>query len=443
MNRRHFLAAAALGATARRSATAASDKVNIAVIGVRGQGRGLAGRFASLADVHVACLCDVDTRVVKPALDLVEKNSGRRPRVEQDLRRVLDDKSIDAVVIATPDHWHAPATILACQAGKDVYVEKPASHNLREGRWMVNAAREHSRIVQLGTQSRSRPSTRRAIELIHGGRIGKVLAAKAWDVQLRDHIGHAGDSPAPKEVDYETWVGPAPFLPFNENRFHYKWHWHWNFGTGDAGNDGAHQIDMARWALGADLPDSVHGMGRKLFFDDDQQTPDTMNVTFNFKDKILMWEMRIWNPYGLEDQDNGVAVYGTAGMIHIGRWNKNWGYKVFDDKGKLAEDRSKSEGDGDGHHERNFIDCVRSRKPPNAEIEIGHTSSALCQLANVVARTGRAVKFDAKTESISGDPDADALLGRKYRKHWATPASARVTLAESPVARSLASNVGG
>jgi len=421
MNRRQFLGAAAAGASLSGRAVAASDKVNIAIIGAGGRGRHLTGNFVSQPDVNLRYLCDVDERVLEKTLKVIDDRKAKRPALLSDLRRVLDDKSIDAVVIATPDHWHAPATIMACDAGKDVYVEKPASHNLREGRLMVEAARRNKRLVQLGTQSRTRPSTLRAMELIHSGKIGKVLAAKAWDVQLRDDIGHKENSPVPKGVDYETWLGPAPSLPFNENRFHYKWHWNWNFGTGDMGNDGVHQLDMARWALGVNMPERISGMGRKLFFDDDQQTPDTMNITYDFKDKTLMFEMRIWNPYGMEGQENGVAVYGSTGMVHIGRWNRHWGYKVYDEKGNLAADESKHEDNTDTFHARNFLDCVKSRKTPNAEIEIGHTSTVLCHLGNIVARTGRALKFDPNTGTIAGDAEASRLLGRPYRKHWSVP----------------------
>jgi len=422
MNRRNFLQTTALGAGLVSSAVSAHDKVNIALIGVRGQGRSLAEKFAAQPDVNILYLCDVDQNVYGKAAAAVEERKGKKPPLVSDLRRVLEDKSVDAVVIATPDHWHAPATILACGAGKDVYVEKPASHNLREGRMMVEAARRNQRIVQHGTQSRSRASTRRAMEHIQSGKIGKVLMAKAWNVQLRENIGHKNDSPAPAGVDYDTWIGPAPALPFNENRFHYKWHWHWNFGTGDMGNDGVHQLDIARWALEVELPTEISGMGRKLFFEDDQQTPDTMNITFEFPgSKALIFEMRIWNPYGMEGQENGVAVYGTNGMVHIGRWDGQWGYKVYDEKGGLALDQSKTETDADPAHARNFLDCVKSRKTPNAEIETGHISSSLCHLGNIVAKTGRNLKFDAKAETISGDMEANRLLGRQYRKHWATP----------------------
>lgn len=421
MNRRIFLQTATAGAALGRPAVPANDKINVAVIGVRGRGRGLAATFAAQADVNLACLCDVDERVYPKAARQVEEVSGKRPPLVKDLRRVLDDASVDAVVIATPDHWHAPATILACDAGKDVYVEKPASHNLREGRLMVEAARRNNRIVQVGTQSRSRPSTRAAIDYVRSGKIGEVLMAKAWNVQLRDDIGHKVDSPAPPEVDYDAWIGAAPSLPFNENRFHYQWHWHWNFGTGDIGNDGVHQMDIARWALGAGSPSEISGMGRKLFFDDDQQTPDTMTITYNYPGKVLMFEMRIWNPCGMAGQHNGVAVYGARGSVHIGRWSGKWGYKVYDDKGELVRDTSEAAADPDDSHPRDFLDCVKSRQRPNADIEIGHISTSLCHLGNIVAKTGRTLAFDSETEHILDDPEASGLLKRRYRAHWSVP----------------------
>jgi len=417
MNRRYFIPLAA-SAVAQSRAVAANDKVTVAFIGVRGQGRSLAGRFSALADVNVAYVCDVDPAVVEPALKSIEKNKGSRPPVISDLRRILDDKSVDAVVIATPDHWHAPATILACDAGKDVYVEKPLAHNIREGRLMIEAARRNKRIVQHGTQLRSRPAVQRAIEYAHSGKIGRVLMAKAWNVQLRDNIGRKQDSAPPAGIDYDTWIGPAPALPFNPNRFHYNWHWNWNYGTGDAGNDGVHQLDQARWALGVGAPLEVSGSARKLFFDDDQQTPDTMTITFNYADKALLFEMRIWNNYGLESNDNAVSVYGTNGYLQIGRWDGDFSFRVFDNNNKLVH---ADKGDEPDTHPRNFIDCLRSRKSPNADIETAHLSSLHSHLANIVARTGRTLRFDPQTETILNDPDSSALTRRSYRSHWATP----------------------
>jgi predicted dehydrogenase len=422
MDRRFFVKGMAGAALASR-AVSANDKLNVAVIGIRGRGRSIAASLAGLPEANITSLCDVDENVYPRAAKAVEDKNGSKPPLVKDLRRILDDKSVDAVFIATPDHWHAPATLLACEAGKDVYVEKPASHNLREGRLMVEAARRHKRVVQLGTQSRSRPSTLRAIDYAHSGKIGKVLMAKAWNVQLRENIGHKEDSAVPAGVDFETWTGPAHFLPFNENRFHYKWHWNWNYGTGDMGNDGVHQMDIARWALGVGVPQRVSGMGRKLFFDDDQQTPDTMNITFEFEGgKALLFEMRIWNPYGMEGQDNGVAVYGTEGSVQIGRWVKqSWGFRVYDRDGKLAHDESDGHDGPEVHHFQNFFSCIKDRKRPHADIEIGHQSTTLCHLGNIVAKTGRNLRFDGVKEAIAGDHEADSLLRREYRAHWATP----------------------
>lgn len=419
MNRRYFLPTLAAGMSTTRSAPAANDRVNVAVIGVRGRGRALVGGLAKLPDASVEYLVDVDDRVVPAAVEILEKAGRKTPRIVRDMRQVFDDKSIDAVVIATPDHWHAPAAIMACDAGKDVYLEKPCSHNIREGRLLVEAVRRNKRIVQHGTQARSREITRMAMDYIHSGKIGKVAMAKAWDVQKRKDIGHKSDSPVPDGVDYQTWVGPAQWMPFNENRFHYNWHWHWNFGTGDAGNDGAHQIDMARWALGVETPTEVSGTGAKLFFEDDQQTPDTINATFRYPGKLLMFELRIWNPYGMEGTENGVAVYGGDGMVQIAKWDRLWGYKVFDDKGRLVK-HEQSPGE-DESHVRNFLDCVRSRKAPNAEIEIGFRSVVHCHLANIVARTGRTLRYDTNSDSVTGDAEASKLTGRTYRDHWAKP----------------------
>lgn len=424
MHRRSFFGAAAAAglAATRRQSVAANDKVSIGMIGVGGRGRSLLRGFSGLPDVDVAYLCDADQASLERAGKVLEQAGKPIPPTTPDMRRVFDTQDVDAVVVATPDHWHAPATILACDAGKDVYVEKPASHNIREGRLMVDAARRNSLIVQVGTQARSRPSTLDAIRIAKSGDLGEILMTKAWNVQLRDDIGHKANSPVPAGVDYDTWLGPAPWIPFNENRFHYKWHWHWHFGTGDAGNDGAHQLDIARWALGVDYPRDASGMGGKLYFDDDQQTPDTMNVTFRTGKKAVIWEMRIWNRYGLEGQENGVAVYGSDASIQIGRWNRRWGYKLYDGQGKLVEHNdANDEGD---HHMRNFIDCVRSRELPNADISIGHLSAVYCHLANIVARTGRNLRFDQETETIIGDPQANLYVKRRYRTHWSTPQGA-------------------
>ncbi|HEU0120020.1 MAG TPA: Gfo/Idh/MocA family oxidoreductase [Bryobacteraceae bacterium] len=421
-NRRYFLGAAGALVLSRPSSAAPSDTVRVGIIGMGGRGNALmVQELKRVPHARLTHLCDVDQARLEKAQANAEQNGFGKVRGSGDLRRVLDDKDVDAVVIATPDHWHAPATILACAAGKDVYVEKPVSHNLREGRLMIEAARKFQRVVQAGMQSRSRPSTIKAIGIAHSNKLGNVLMAKAWNAQDRADIGKKANSPVPPGVDYDTWVGPAEMMPFNENRFHYKWHWNWNFGTGDIGNDGAHQLDQARWALGVDMPTRVSGSGATYRFQDDQQTPDTMNLSFDYGKKGLVWEMRIWHDYGLEGIDNGVAVYGTEGFLHIGRWNRKWGYRIFDQKGKMVEEYQDGEPD---FHMQNFIDCVKSRQRPNCDIEIGHISTAHCHLGNIVHRTGRNVTFQAANESIANDAAANALLRRKYRAHWAAPKGA-------------------
>ncbi|MBI1354799.1 MAG: gfo/Idh/MocA family oxidoreductase [Acidobacteria bacterium] len=425
--RTFFFAGAALAAASSASAqraVAPSDRVNVGLVGVGGRGRGLTHEFLNLNDVNVAWLCDVDQASLERAQKVVDEAGAKRPPTTDDMRRVFEDRDIDAVVIATPDHWHAPATLLALEAGKDVYVEKPCSHNIREGRMMVDAARHHQRIVQMGVQRRSAPTFQRAIQMVHDGKLGKVRAAKAWDCQMRDDIGHKPDGPVPAGVDYDTYLGPAPWIPFNPNRFHYNWHWHWHFGTGDAGNDGVHHMDMARWALNVSAPHTASGMGRKAYFDDDQQTPDTMNVTLDYGEKLLLWEMRIWNPYGIEDGvENGMAVYGDDAQLQIGRWNRKEGYRLIDKQGKIVETVFLEPGEMVAH-QRNFVDCVKSRELPNCDIGQGHLSTLCAHLANIVARCDRTIKFDVETETVIDDQQANLYVGRKYRTHWATPKGA-------------------
>jgi len=431
MNRRNFLRVGAsaiaiakstqVGNAATNPRPSAGDKVTVAIMGVRSRGIQLAREFSSLPDVNVAYICDVDQSVVGPALKIVEELKSKRPKVVADIRSVIDDKTVDAVVMATPIHWHAAGTILACEAGKDVYVEKPVSHNIREGRLMIEVARRYGRVVQVGSQSRSRPVTQTFVDYVRSGKIGKVLMAKVWNVQMRANIGRKPDGSVPGGVDYDTWTGPVPLMPYNPNRFHGTVNWHWHYGTGDIGNDGIHTIDVARWALGVDYPTEVSGMGRKLFFDDDQQTPDTQNLSFNYEGKVILYEQRLWNGYRSEGSENGVAIYGTDGMAQTGRWvGGHWAFRVYDVAGKLIHYEQESAPDNNTHA-RNFIDCIRSRRAPNADIETGHVSTVLCHLGNIVTRTGRHIRFDANTESILGDTEANRYIRREYRKHWSTP----------------------
>jgi predicted dehydrogenase len=334
------------------------------------------------------------------------------PKFEKDVRRVLDDPSITALVIAAPDHWHALATVWACQAGKHVYVEKPVSHNLVEGRRMVEAARRHKRVVQVGTQRRSGAHFQSAAEFVRSGKLGKVPFARAWIGGARPSIGHKADGPVPKGVDYDLWTGPATLRPFNPNRFHYEWHWHWDYGTGELGNNGIHGLDVLRWVLGLDAPVRVTSGGGRHFYDDDRQSPDTQIATFDFPDTTMVWEHRIWAPKPTQGEAFGMTLYGEKGTL------------VFDRKGWHVEDGAEASDKAqevDRAHLQNFLDCVRSSNRPNADIEDGHKSTQLCHLGNIAFRLGRALTFDGATETIKDDAEANKLLGRSYRAPFVLP----------------------
>jgi predicted dehydrogenase len=414
---------AALGVTRRIPAADAGSKVVLGVIGPGGMGTNLLKSFAAQTDVAIAWVCDPDSERANKAAQATEQISGKRPKTEKDLRRVLEDKSVDAVIIATPDHWHAPATILACDAGKHVYVEKPCAHNIREGRLMIEAARRHKRVVQVGTQSRGTTHVRRAMELLHNGAIGDVLVAKAWNSQRRGSIGRAKPSDPPAHLDFELWVGPAPMVPYQSNLLHGVWRWWYAFGSGDMGNDGVHDLDLARWGLGVEThPSTVTALGGKYFYDDDQQFPDTQTVIFEYagdgvRKRQLIYEQRLWSPYVQEGHENGNAFYGTNGMLILG---KHSGWQLFGPKNELRE---KMSGGVENHpHHRDFLDCVKSGRRPNADIEIGHLSATLTHLGNISTRVRRTLTFDPKAEQILHDPEAATLVRREYRKdHWAVP----------------------
>ncbi len=427
-NRRQFLdgsartlAAGAAGLTilSRSAAKAApSERIHLAVIGIRGRGHGLALGFAGMPDVAITHLCDVDSRLfAKIPAEVASRQQRSEPKVEQDIRRVLEDPTVDAVAVATPDHWHALATVWACQHGKHVYVEKPASHNIWEGRKMVEAARKYKRVVQLGTQSRSAAHYLDVMAALRSGRIGKVHMAKAWNSQLRPPMAPHEDTSVPRGVDYNLWLGPAPERPFNPNRFHSTWHWNWEYGTGDMGNDGVHDLDIARWGLGVTSPSSVSAAGGKLAFDDAKQVPDTQIVLFEFPEsnQVLVYEQRDWSPYVQEGYENGVAFYGTEGYILVGRS----GWKLIERGNKPVPTTSKAFSDDP--HRRNFLDCIKSGDRPHADIEDGHLSSVLAHLGNIALRVGRRLNWDGQNETIAGDTEASALLRRSYRKPFEVP----------------------
>ncbi len=418
--------AAVIGAAARpRRAVAADQKAVVGFIGCGGMGTNHLKMLAQRKDATLTYICDPDAQRLAAAAKAVEQTGGGSPKMVKDLRRVLDDKAVDAVWIATPDHWHGPAAILAAQAGKHVYVEKPCSHNIREGRLMVQAARRYKRIIQVGTQSRSSKNLADAVQSLREGLIGKVLVAKAVNSQKRAHIGRAQPSQPPPQLDYDLWLGPAPLTPYQPNLLHYNWHWFYNFGTGDMGNDGVHELDIARWGLGVEThPTLATGYGSKLHFDDDQQFPDTQYVSFEYpttaadgKKKLLVYEQRLWSPHHQEGFENGNIFYGTDGFMLL---SKSQGWKAF--KGNRLVKESPGGVSLTDHHSH-FLDAIRSGTAPNADIEIGHLSATLVHLGNIVARTGRAFRFDPASEHISSDTEADTLTHREYRdNHWAVPA---------------------
>ncbi len=384
----------------------ANDQIRIACIGFNGQGKGHIGAYSGMKDVTIAMLCDVDRDVWPKGLEIIEKRGKKAPPCAQDLRRVLDDKSIDAVSIATPNHWHALAAVWAMQAGKDVYVEKPVSHNVVEGRRMVEAARKYGKICQTGTQCRSMKGTIEAIRYVHEGKIGKLLVSRGLCYKRRDSIGLCGGpQPVPPSIDYDLWSGPAPLKPphrkTSRGTVHYDWHWFWDYGNGDLGNQGIHQMDLARWATRKDhLPASVFAFGGRLGYKDDGETPNTEMAFMDYGDVQLIFETR-----GLETQDYkgakvGNVFHGTDGYVVLTSYTKG---AAFDKDGKLVE---KFEGGGD--HHRNFIDAVRSRRHTDLKADVleGHLSSALCHLANISYRVGSEVPFSRQNKAFGDNKEA-------------------------------------
>lgn len=325
---------------------------------------------------------------------------------------MLDDRSLDAISIAAPNHWHAPATILACDAGKHVYVEKPGSHNAREAQWMVAAARKHRRLVQMGNQRRSWTLVREAMDELHGGIVGKLHAARTWYNADRTTIGHGKTAPVPEWLDYSLWQGPAPELSYRDNVVHYNWHWRWHWGGGELANNGPHFLDLARWGLGVDSPTQVSCSGGRYYFQDDQETPDTVQASYEFGTSQITWECHSCNPRGHYGAGVGVEFLGDGGSFLL----LDSGWKQVDDKGKTVREGQAPRRDSD--HFLNFIEAIRGNARLNSEIEEGQKSTLLCHLGNIAWRTGHTLHLDPKSRSLRRDPAASALWGRKYRPGW-------------------------
>ena len=427
--RRRFLAAAGLSATllaaSKLRAAGANERVRVAILGAGNQGRRHAESLLSLPNVEIAAVSDVDAERLAAQRERV----GNQAQAVADFRRILDDRSIDAVTIALPDHWHTPAALLALAAGKHVYVEKPCSHNVREGRQLVDAAAKSKLVAAHGTQSRSTPGIIEAIALLRNGAIGNVLIAKCWNYQQRDDIGRRTPSTPPATVDYDAWVGPAEWMPFQENRFHYNWHWWRNFGTGDVGNDGCHELDLALWGLAVDQhPSTIAAVGGKYHFKDDQEFPDTLQATFEWPGagapgdrRMLIYEQRLWTTNYPHNVDSGVEFLGDAGRMFISKRGK---FELHGPR-NARSDRTLS-GSIVAQVEENhqdWLNVIRDGGTPRANVEAAHRTATLAHLGNISAKLGRSLQFDPQAESIPADAEAHALLARRYRAdgHWAVP----------------------
>jgi len=431
LDRRQYLAAssaaglaAGLGSfpqTARAQEKPASrnEVIRVACVGVRGKGQHHMNGLGSVPGTEVVALCDIDESILGAQSDQLDKRTGRKVKRFTDYRQLVEDKDIDEVSIATCNHTHTLIAIAALEAGKDVYVEKPCSHNIWEGRQLVKAARKYGRMCQHGTQGRSSPAIREAIQKLRAGIIGEIYMARGLCFKWRPTIGRKADAPVPPGVHYDLWRGPAPERPFNPNRFHYEWHWNWDYGNGDMGNQGVHEMDMARWGLGVGLPTKVHAGGGHFMFDDDQQTPNTLVCVYQYpeQNKMLVFETRHWitnhEDYGSGASNAvGVTFFGAEGYMQV----YYFGYRTF--LGRNREPGPTATA-GSNEYER-FIAGVRSRNPDDlgVEIEDGHLSSSLCHLGNIAYRLGRTVNFDPQTETFPGDEQANAMLSRDYRKPY-------------------------
>ncbi len=423
-DRRLFLktglaSAAAIGlsrtATAQddTKAVAPADKLSIGIMGVNGRGGAIAKGMMASGQVDIAYICDVDERASARAAKIVNDTQSLKTKTVKDFRRILDDASVDALICAAPNHWHAPATIMACSAGKHVYVEKPCSYTPEEGEMAVAAARKNDRVVQMGTQRRSWPGIMEAIEKVHGGSIGKALYSRTWYNNRRQSIGTSKPTEVPKWLDWRMWQGPAPDRPFKDNVVHYNWHWHWHWGNGELGNNAVHGLDVARRGIQVDLPNRVTASGGRYRYQDDQETPDTMMVCYDFADgKTITWEGLSWSPLGPHDSGFGVSFHGTEGSIVI----RGSGYTQYDMKNK--EVASGTGTAGDTTHFADFISAVRDGHRTNADIEIAHRSTLLCHLGNIAYRTSSVLHTDSKDGRPKNHPAAEQLWSREYAKGW-------------------------
>jgi predicted dehydrogenase len=406
-------AAAAVAGTAAANGSPAAERIRVAIMGLGSRGLTLVDAFLA-AGAEVAGLCDVDENAAGRAADVVAKRQEVKPRVDRDVRRLLDDASIDAVVVAAPNHWHAPATILACSAGKHVYVEKPCSHTPEEGELAVAAARKHGVVVQHGTQRRSWPWVCAAVKAVQDGTIGPVHLARSWYTNRRPSIGRGERIEPPRTLDWTLWQGPAPERPFASNVVPYHWHWRWHWGNGELGNNGVHGLDVARWALGLTFPTRVVSAGGRWYHDDDQETPDTLSVAYEFPGgKQITWEGQSCSPLGNQGSTFGVSFHGPEASLVI----DTEGWRVLDGKNVIVSEHTGSKKD-DVVHVVDFLDAIRDGRRPVADIAEGHASALLCHLGTIAHRTDRVLHTRPEDGHIVGNDDAAALWTKEYRPGW-------------------------
>jgi predicted dehydrogenase len=435
ITRREFLDALAVGAAGLAVGTTAksygqilgsNDRLNFAVIGLNGRGYAhLSSLKANKKAARISHVCDVDSNILKKFAERTEREMGEAPAAGKDFRTILQQKDVDAVSIATPDHWHTPLAIAALQAGKHVYVEKPCSHNPAEGAMLIEAQRKYQKLVQMGTQQRSSPHTIEVIEKIRSGVIGRPYYAKAWYVNVRGSIGIGKEVPVPPQLDWDLWQGPAPRRPYKDNVHPYNWHWFRIYGTGETLNNGTHEVDVCRWALGAEYPKRVTASGGRYQFKDDWQFYDTLVTSFEYEDQMLSWEGKSCQGMKLYGRDRGSAIMGTTGTVLVDRD----GYEIYDLKGKktsefkvghmtLSADLIGADSMTDAHF-ANFIAGIRKGEKLNAPITVGNVAVTMLQLSNIAWEVNRELQLDTTDGKIQGDPDAMKMWGREYEKGWA------------------------
>ncbi|MBC8111484.1 MAG: Gfo/Idh/MocA family oxidoreductase [Verrucomicrobia bacterium] len=432
MNRRNFLKNSTLTGVGLFTAPylfsfkgSPNEKVVLAVMGTNSRGMYLANIFAKMPNVEIGYICDVDENVLNKSIAEIEKSTGKKPKGFKDLRKLLEIKDFDGLVVAAPDHWHAPAVLMGVQAGKHVYVEKPCSHNPAEGEILVKAAQKYKKLIQMGNQRRSFPGVQQAIKALHEGIIGRVYFAKGWYANDRKSIGFGKVATPPTHLDFDLWQGPAPRRSYKDNLVHYNWHWFWHYGTGEALNNGTHEIDVMRWGLGVDFPTKVISAGGRYHWKDDWETPDTQTVTYEFANNTAFtWESRSCNNYAIEASGRGVVFYGEKGTMVIPGGDD---YKIFEGnklvkemKSPLGQIEATTVGMGerlDSLHLKNFIESVQEKTKLTSPIAEGHISTLLPQLGNIAFRTGETLYCDT-TNGKPKDKDALKLWSREYEKGW-------------------------